>query len=118
MAQMRVADNTLKKYFKIVNGNIFPSPTQARFYVSIFDLLQEGKYFKPQKLTEKEIEIVKSEISSLGFEPEKRMCFYNAQMLAVNSRHIKYHEGYGLSIIPVLLILPGLLMINLGDQIW
>lgn len=66
-------------------------------------VLQHAKFYSPQELTREEKNIVKDAIKNLGFVPQMKQCFYNAQMLACVDMlgKIKYCEGFANSIIPV-----------------
>ena len=104
---MRAADKQVKKYLEenleMVNG-INSNIPEGFYYSSQYDfILKHGKFYEPQELKSHEALIIKKALKRIGFIPEKKKCFYNAQMLALtdNSGQIKYCEGYALSIIPL-----------------
>ena len=64
-------------------------------------LLQEGKQYQSQPLTEDEIEYLKT-LQHETIRYKMKECFYNAQSLSMCSPKIRYAEGYLFSgIIPV-----------------
>jgi hypothetical protein len=70
------------------------------YYNGAYDFLQqEGKFFKSQELTEEERLYVMEAINNLGFVPQPKQCYYNANLLAINdfSGRIKYAEGLAYS---------------------
>jgi hypothetical protein len=64
--------------------------------------LKHGKLYEPKELDSTEKQIIKKALKRIGFHPQKKECFYNAQMLSLsdNTGKIKYCEGFALKIIP------------------
>lgn len=96
------------KYF---NENI-KKKSEGYIYAGQEDLLlQHGRFYRADPLTDEEREYVEHQIKHLGFIPKERRCWYNSQMLALNSGRrvniknnlqIKYHEGQAdANLIPV-----------------
>ena len=71
------------------------------YYKSQYDfILKHGKFYESQELKSHEQLIIKKALKRIGFQPKKKQCFYNAQMIALsdNSGQIKYCEGFAYSI--------------------
>jgi len=91
----------IQQSFTFVIGN--RNAPEGWHYKGQYDfILQHGKFYNSQELTDEEREIVSVAIKNLGFKPRMKECFYNAQMLALNdyTNKIQYCEGFGMSLIP------------------
>lgn len=72
-------------------------------YKSVCDFIEkEGKFYKSQKLTKEEMEIVKRALNYFSKDPQPKQCFYNSQLLSFYdpTKKIKYVEGYIHKILP------------------
>ena len=102
---MRKADKQLINFLEQMNSMIKNNNRKNNefYYSSVYDfILKEGKTYKSQKLTKQEKDIVKNAIMVLGFKPQYKQCYYNAQLLAISDRTntIKYVEGQAQNLIP------------------
>jgi hypothetical protein len=104
---MRPADKQLQEYLQMHKDlleKIGKGETPKGFaYMSQYHfILKHGRFFNPEPLKSHEQLILKKALKRINFVPQKKQCFYNAQMLALtdNSGQIKYCEGFALKIIP------------------
>ena len=103
---MRPADKHIKDYLEMHLDMLSQMNVQTPkdfCYKGQYDfILKHGKFYEPAELKSHEQLIIKKALKRIGFVPQKKQCFYNAQMLALtdNSGQIKYCEGFGLKIIP------------------
>jgi hypothetical protein len=66
-------------------------------YISVFDfVLQEGHFYKPQKLTRTETMIITDVTLRPKFKPEANACFYNSQLVVLEDAYhmLQYVEGF------------------------
>ena len=103
---MKEFDKQLIEYLQNLHDLVSKNHKMTGFYYkSMYDfILKEGKTYESAELTKEEKEIFQAAMVELGFTPQKKQCFYNAQMLleADISGQIKYVEGYAHNLIPVL----------------
>ncbi len=103
---MRQADKNLKTYLEVnleMMNQMNVGIPEGYSYSSQYDfMLKHGKFYEPNELDSNEKQIIKKALKRIGFKPQKKECFYNAQMLSLsdNTGKIKYCEGFALKIIP------------------
>ena len=102
---MRESDKQLLDYIQSSYDMFYKNRELPKGYVykGQYDfILQHGKFYIPQALTKEENTIVNNAIKNLGFTPQPKQCFYNAQMLALadTTKQLKYCEGFGNVVIP------------------
>ena len=74
------------------------------YYKSVNDFMkQEGKFYESANLTEDELAHFEQIFNRAGRPRTKKMCFYNAQMIALadKTKKLKYVEGYAVNIFPL-----------------
>lgn len=93
----------LKSMVKMKSEHISMRKQHDYYYEGFEDfVLKEGIFYESNQLTKNERKLVDKAIERLGFKPQYKQCFYNAQMLTINdsSGTIKYVEGIAHNLIP------------------
>ena len=83
-----------EQYLKhgLSNGN-----AKENQYISIFDfVLQQGHFYKPQKLTRTETMIITDLTLRPKFKPDSMNSFYNSQLMVLEDAYhmLRYVEGF------------------------
>ena len=74
---------------------------EGYYYKSMHHFIKENaRLYKSQPFTQEEKYYVSEIVNKLGFKPKVKECYYNAQMLMLDSKkRISYVEGYAHSLI-------------------
>ena len=96
----------LQAHHTLLGNKSFSNFSKDFFYKNSYDfLLREGSFFSCQELNKEEKSHIKKIVGRLGFAPQMKECFYNAQFLALSdsSNKIQYAEGYAYTdLMPIL----------------
>jgi hypothetical protein len=94
----------LTSYGKLMKLNSISKPKEYEYDSIYHFILENGTFIKSSSLTTAERIYVNNAIEKMGFEPQYKQCYYNAQMIMLtdDKGEIQYSEGLAQSIIPVM----------------